>query len=555
FFVNTLVMRTNVGGNPTVRELLGRVRETALGAYAHQDVPFEKLVEEMQPARSVSHTPLFQVMMAFQSAPAWDVQIGELRAGVEEVEATAAKFDVVLSVRDTGRELRGVVEYNSDLFERSTVQRLIEHFQILMQGFITDPKQRVSQLPMMSAEERQEIIVGWNQTSAEYPRERCVHELFEEQIEQRADAVAVVYEGEQLTYDELNRRANQLANHLREMGVGAEEKVGLCVERSVEMIVGLLGVMKAGGAFVPIDPGYPEERIRYMLSDSGAKVALIQSRFKEQVGDICPNIIELEQTAEEVKEENGKNLEAEVSAENLAYVIYTSGSTGVPKGVEIEHRGVANLIAWHQRIYNVMPTDRATQVAGTAFDACVWELWPYLTAGASIHIANDEVYSSASSLSHWLAWERISLCFLPTPLAEVMINQECLSDLALRALFVGGDRLHKAPEGHQSFSLVNLYGPTENTVVATCARVEPGTEEAPPIGQPIANTQVYLLSEWLSPTPIGVAGELYIAGAGLARGYQGRADLTGERFLPNPFSEEGGARMYRSGDLTRYRSD
>ncbi len=557
FFVNTLVMRVDVGGNPSVREMLGRVREAALGAYAHQDVPFEKLVEELQPERSLSHTPLFQVMMAFQSRAVSEVEIGELKVGVMEVEARTAKFDLLVSLQDRGRELSGVVEYNSDLYEATSVQRLVGHFEVLMKGLITDANQRLSQLPMMSERERQQIVVEWNKTAAEYPRDRCIHEIFEQQVEQTPDAVAVVYEGEHLTYYELNRRANQLAHYLREKGVGPEVKVGLCVERSLEMIIGLVGVMKAGGAYLPIDPGNPEERIRYMLSDSGAKVVLVQGRFKERVGEICANIVELEQSAEEVQEGSGKNLEVEVSGENLAYVIYTSGSTGIPKGVEIEHGGVANLIAWHQRIYNVNPTDRATQVAGTAFDACVWELWPYLTAGASIHIANDEIYSSPSSLSRWLAEERISLCFLPTPLAEVMINQQSLSELALRALLVGGDRLHQAPQEHQSFSLVNHYGPTENTVVTTYALVEAGTEtqEAPPIGQPIANTEVYLLDEWLNPIPIGVAGELYIGGVGLARGYQGRAELTGEKFLPNPFSQEGGARMYRSGDLTRYRSD
>lgn len=384
-----------------------------------------------------------------------------------------------------------------------------------------------------------------------------IHKLFEAQVEQTPDAVAVVFESKYLTYRELNYRANQLANYLKAQGVEPEVLVGICMERSLDMVVGLLGILKAGGAYLPLDRAYPKERLGFILEDSQVPVLLTQERLVPMLGDRQARVVLIDADWGIIARESAQNLTSNVRPDNLAYAIYTSGSTGTPKGVEIEHRGLLNLVFWHQQTFAVSPSDRATQLAGPAFDASVWELWPYLTAGASIYIADEETRISPVRLRDWLVASGITITFLPTPLAESVLLLDWPQNLALRTLLTGGDKLHNYPSPSLPFELVNNYGPTENTVVTTSSSVPPKerSDMAPSIGRPIANTQVYLLNARLQPVPTGEPGELYIGGAGLARGYLNRPELTAERFIPNPFSNEPSSRLYKTGDLARYLPD
>ncbi len=396
------------------------------------------------------------------------------------------------------------------------------------------------------------LLSAWNDTQADYP-DICIQQLFAAQAERTPDAVAVVCPQGQLTYQELNTRANQLAHHLQSLGVGAEVPVAIFVERSWEMLVGLLGILKAGGAYVPLDPTSPFERLALMLEDAQVPVLLTQDILLGRLPNSWAQVISLDGDWQTIAQSPTHNPESDTTADNLAYVVYTSGSTGQPKGVEILHAGLVNLVSWHQNAYKITPEDRATQVASPAFDAAVWEIWPYLTAGASLHIPDVKTRTSVS-LWQWLADEAMTICFLPTPLAETLLLNPLPSDLKLRYLLTGGDRLHQVPP-QLPFTLVNHYGPTENTVVTTSAVITETTTDTPPIGRPIANTQVYVLDRDLQPVAIGTPGELHISGIGLARGYRHRPELTAEKFIPHPFLQEKGMRLYKTGDQVRYLSD
>jgi len=576
FFVNSLVLRTDLSGNPTFGELLNRVRDVALGAYAHQDLPFEKLVEELQPKRDLSHMPLFQVMFALQSAPTPALDFIGLNLKFSEVENKTAKFDLTLSMENTEQGLKGAFEYNTDLFNSDTINRMLAHFQTLLEGIVTNPEQRIATLPLLTETEKQQLLVTWNNNQVYYPQNQCIHQLFEAQVEQTPDAIALTFATQQLTYRELNYRANQLAHFLQKLGVGPEVLVGLCVKRSVDMIVGLLGILKAGGAYLPLDPTYPQERLNSILEDAQVPILLTQQRCLEHLGqqqriqvicldisidyrdlDLCSTYINrFTESKDGEMLQHQDNPISSVTADNLAYTIYTSGSTGKPKGVQVQHNSLLNLVFWHQKAFEVSPTTRATQIAGVAFDACGWEIWPYLAAGASIHFPNEEILTSPEQLRDWLVSEAITLSFLPTPLAERILSWDWHRDTAMRSLLTGGDKLHQYPGASLPFTVVNNYGPTENTVVTTSGIITAGQPAAvPTIGRPIANTQVYLLDTNLQPVPIGARGELYISGDGLARGYLNRPELTAERFIPHPFSSKPGSRLYKTGDLARYRPD
>ena len=574
FFVNSLVLRTGLDGNPTFLELLERVREVALGAYAHQDLPFERLVEALQPERDLSYTPLFQVMFALQSAPTPTLDLVGLNLNFSEVESRTAKFDLTLSMENTEQGLKGSLEYSTDLFDAATITTMLEHFQTLLAGIVAQPEQHLSNLPLLSEAERYQLLVEWNDTQAEYPQ-HCIHQLFEAQVERTPDTIAI-WDIEQLTYQELNSRSNQLAHYLQALGVGPDVLVGICVKRSWQMVVGMLAILKAGAAYLPLDPAYPAERLAFMLEDAQVKVLLTQQpvatgRWGDgamggtQIKSIC-----MDCDCETIAQQSENNPVSGAIANNLAYAIYTSGSTGKPKGVLIEHGSLLNLVFWHQRQFEVTPSDRATAIAGVAFDACGWELWPYLTAGASIYFCNDETRTSPPRLQGWLLQQEITVSFVPTPLAEALLGLDWPRDTALRILLTGGDKLQQSPPS-LPFTLVNNYGPTEHTVVATSGVVswergkwgdgEMGKSlpiqncQIPTIGRPIANTQVYLLDSQLQPVPIGAKGELYISGDGLARGYLNQPDLTAERFIPHPYSSQRGARLYKTGDLARHRPD
>ncbi len=560
FFANTLVVRTDLSGDPTFKELLRRVREVALEAYDHQDVPFEKLVEELQPQRDTSRTPLFQVMLTLQNTPGKALELPGLRLTQQELERGTAKFDLTLSMVEGPEGLRGACEYNTDLFEAATITRMLGHLQTLLEGVVANPAQRLSTLPLLTEAERHQLLIEWNDTQIDYPREACIHRLFEEQAERTPDAVAVVFDDQQLTYRELNRRANQLAHHLRRLGVGPEVLVGICVERSPELVVGVLAILKAGGAYVPLDPAYPKERLAFMLEDAQVPVLLTQERLIEGLPRHAARLVCLDADWPVVAREPEKNPTGGATARNVAYAIYTSGSTGRPKGVLLTHGGLSNLVSWHRQAFAVSEVDRAAQVAGPAFDASVWELWPYLAAGASVYFPDEETRLSPMRLRDWLLSESITISFLPTPLAESALSLDWPDNSVLRIMLTGGEKLYRYPSDSTPFTVVNNYGPTENTVVTTSGLVPPTkagkqADTTPTIGRPIANTQTYLLDRNLEPVPMGVPGELHIGGAGLARGYLNRPELTAEKFVPNPFGDEPGARLYKTGDLARYLPD
>jgi amino acid adenylation domain-containing protein len=558
FFVNVLVLPADFSTEPTFRELLRSVRNNTLAALAHQDLPFEKLVEEMQVERDLSRSPLFQVSFQLRNYPRQETGLPNLRVAPFEIGSGLEKYDLSVELLDydvQGLECR--FRYNTDLFDACTIVRMGNHFQSLLEGIVANPDQAVSCLPILTASERRHLLVGWNDTKRDYPRNRCIHQLFEAQVEQTPDAVAVGFGTQQMTYRELNAQSNQLARHLRSLGVGPEALVGICVERSPQMIIGILGTLKAGGAYVPFDPNYPVERLAFMLADAQTKLLLTQRRLLEKFPQYGGKAICLDTDWPKISRNSKENLVNAAVPDNLVYVIYTSGSTGRPKGVAIQHSGLVNLVRWHQDAYSITPADRASQVAGLSFDACAWELWPYLTGGASIHIADEETRTSPSKLLAWLAAQSITTCFLPTPLAEAVLEEHWPENLVLRTLLTGGDKLRRIPDKPLSFSLVNNYGPTENTVVTTWVHLGNGIKKhsPPPIGRPVANTKIYILDGHEEPVPVGVFGELCIVGEGLARNYLNRADLTAEKFVPSPFSDEPGARLYKTGDLARYLPD
>ena len=518
FFVNNLVMRADLSGDPTFAEALSRVREAAVFAYANPDLPFERLVAELAPERDLSRTPVFQVVFSILDAPEPYDFGGGLRAELAEVHTGTAKFDFWLQMERLPGGWSARAEYASALFDATTVRRWLGHLRVLLEGIAAAPGARLSDLPLLTAAEREQVLVEWNRTEAEIPEEP-VHVLVRQWAERAPDALAISWPGGEMTYGELGRRSSELADELRRAGLGPEALVALRLERSPELVVSALAVLQAGGAYLPIDPAWPEERQTWILDDSGAIPLGAPASRRQHSFPV-----------------------------DLAYVIYTSGSTGTPKGTELRHRGLSSFIAWHRRAYGLTPADRSTLLAGPGFDASVWEMWSALTAGASLHIPPPDTIPSAPDLLAWMVERVITVSFLPTPLAEAVLAEPMPEGLALRSLLTGGDRLRRRPAPGLPFELINHYGPTESTVVATAGRVDPAGERVPDIGRPIANTRVLILDRTLNPAPVGVPGELCIAGGGLARGYRNRPELTAEKFVP----AEGGQRLYRSGDLARW---
>ncbi|TRV43485.1 MAG: amino acid adenylation domain-containing protein [Microcystis panniformis Mp_MB_F_20051200_S9] len=561
FFVNTLVLRNSLEGNPTFSGLLQQARNVVLEAYANQDVPFEQVVDALEIERSLSYNPLFQVMFALQNAPLNALELPHLKAQYLAVEHQRIKFDLSLILEEIeteqGSYLEGFWEYDSDLFTDERITRMVGHFQTLLEGIVANPQQTVGELPLLTESEKQQLLVEWNQTQQDYPQNLCIHQLFEEQVVKTPDAIAVIDREKSLTYEQLNQKANQLAYYLQNLGVKTEDLVGICIERSALMIIGLLGILKAGAAYVPLDPNYPPERLAYMLEDSAVSVLLTQENLVHTLPNYLGTIFCLDQDGKILDHHPQDNLLHPMTSENLAYVIYTSGSTGKPKGVLIQHQSLLNLVSWHQNAFNITTIDRVTQLAGIAFDASVWEIWPYLTAGACLRIVPPDLLTSPKQLQEWLIAQKITVSFLPTPLAETLIPLDWSPNCPLRLMLTGGDKLNDFPPTFIPFTLVNNYGPTENTVVTTSVKITPDllTEKAPPIGRPISNTQVYILDQYQQPVPIGIPGELYIGGSGLARGYLNRPELTDSKFIANPFSQKLSDRLYKTGDLVRYRND
>ncbi len=549
FFINMLPLRTDLSANQSFSALLEQVRQTTLDAYQHQDLPFEKMVEAVRPERSLSHEPLIQVVFDLQSASFQELTLTDLTVSTMPLGLHVSHYDLALSMLETPDGLRGNVEYSTALFTAATIERMMGHFCVLLEAICADPNRPVLQLPLLPPKEEREILVEWNDSQVAYSQDQCVHHLVEKQAAQKPDATAVVFAGQTLCYGELNRQANQLAHHLRVLGVTTETVVGICLERSVALVVSVLAVLKAGGAYLPMDPNYPPDRLRFMLSDAQAAVLLTQHKLAAHFDDDETVRICVDEAWSEIAHAPTTNPTALVTADNLAYTIYTSGSTGRPKGVMLTHGGLLNLIHWHQRAFAITANDHATSLAGLGFDASVWELWPYLTAGAALHLIQGETLGSATQIRDWLVAEQITVTFLPTPLAEQVLPLAWPSHSALRIMLTGGDRLRGYPPADLPFQLVNNYGPTENTVVATSGVVENKGRPTPSIGRPIDNVQVYILDGYGQPTPIGVPGELHIGGNSLARGYLHHLELTNEKFVPNPF---GAGQLYKTGDLVRY---
>ncbi|PPS41252.1 non-ribosomal peptide synthetase [Chroococcidiopsis sp. TS-821] len=564
-FINTLVLRTNLSGNPTFLELLQRVRETVLEALAHQTLPFEKLVDELQLARSLSYAPLFQVMLVLQNAFSIEnIELPGLSVEHSRIDNHTAQFDLTFHLVESDSGLIGKLEYNTDLFDESTIVRLLEHFQILLTGIVTNPHQTLSALPLLTLAEQQQLR-AWNQTTTPCS-DRCIHELFTAQAEKTPDAIALISGDEQLTYRELNHRANQLARYLQKLGVKPESLVCLCVERSISTIVGLLGILKAGGAYLPLDPTYPQQRLEFILSDAPVSVLLTQESLATKLPKIAATVF-LDTDWEKIALEDTTNVTPAVVNHNLAYVIYTSGSTGQPKGVMVEHRSLVNYTLAAVREYEICARDRILQFASISFDAAAEEIFPCLTQGATLILRTDTMLSAIAGFLKTCEDWQLTVLDLPTAFWHQMVTEMATQNLLLpdcvRLVIIGGEQAARdrfmlwQKHVDARVRLVNSYGPTEATIVTTTVDLSElaSDNSALPIGKPVSNTKVYILDSSLQPTPIGVPGELYIGGLGVARGYHNRPDLTAQAFIADPFSEIPGARLYKTGDRARWRKD
>ena len=559
-FVNTLVLHLDTAGCQSFRELVHRAREVCLGAYANQDVPFEKLVEELQPERSLSHTPLFQVLLVMQNVPRRILDLKGLRLEGLSSEVGATKFDLTLVAEESEQGLACTIEYNTDLFRPETIDQLAQHFERLLEAIVADPDRRPSELALLSREERRKILVEWNDTQRPYSYDVPIHELIERQVESTPDAVALTFEEQRLTHRELNERANQLAHRLRGLGVGPFILVGVLMERSVQMVVALLATLKAGGAYLPLDPEYPRDRLEFMLKDAAAPVVLTQEKFLNRLPEFTGNVISVDSEWESIAQEPRQNPAPVVGPDHLAYVIYTSGSTGQPKGVMVHHRGISNRLLWMQETYQLTQSDCVLQKTPFGFDVSVWEFfWPLMT-GARLVLARPGGHQDSAYLVKLIAEHNVTTIHFVPPMLKVFLEQELATCGSLRRVICSGEAL--SVDVQESFferlhaELHNLYGPTEASIDVTYWKCSPDPEcRSIPIGRPIANTQMYVLDHAGQPVPPGVAGEIHIGGTGLARGYLNRAALTAERFVPDQFNQLPGARFYKTGDLGRYRTD
>ncbi len=576
-FVNTLPLRLSLAGEPTFRELLQRVKESALGAYANQEVPFDKLVEAIDPERSLSQSPLFQVIFALENTPAALNHEGVAMQWLE-VERGTARNDLSLFVSDKSGPLSAVWEYSTDLFDGETIREMISSYMILLENVLAEPAMRIGELNILSEQQRRRVLTEWNSEKSGPAAVATLPQVFEAQVERAPDATAIVFEGRQLTYRELNARANQIAHRLQSLGVGSETPVGVFMERSEQLVAALLGVMKAGAAYVPLDPGYPADRLAFMLADAEVPVLLTESGLLAELPALQAEVIALDNDSQ-LEGERFTNPSSKITPDNLAYIIYTSGSTGRPKGVEVTHRTVAHLFSATADKLEVLPGDVWTVVHSSAFDFSVWEIWGCLLQGGRLVVVPLETVQSQADLFELLCHERVTvLSQTPSALRALLAARERLlyrnRDWAVRLIICGGDSLDQELAmqlAQLPLPVWNFYGPTESSVWTTCSLIGPAfahesndevtalghsfqsESRTPSIGFPLPDLQIYLLNEGLQPVPAGVPGELFIGGAGLARGYLRRPELTAEKFIPHPFSDEPGSRLYRTGDLVRYR--
>ncbi|WKB55582.1 amino acid adenylation domain-containing protein [Eleftheria terrae] len=558
FFVNTLALKLDFSDRPSVAQLLAQVREQVLQAQSHQDLPFEQVVEALRPQRTLAHSPIFQLMFAWQNAPRTPFELQGLSLEEMAVQPANAKFDLTLELQEAQDRITGTLCFATALFEAATMQRHVGYLEALLRGMVQDEAQAVDAIPIVGEAERQQVLLAWNDTKRPYPQGLCVHELFERRAAGTPEAVAVEHEGRRLSYQALDEQANRLAHQLRALGVGAEDRVALCLRRGPELVMAMLAVLKAGAAYVPLDPAYPPQRWQHMLSDSAPRVVLTQVELAAS-GHLSGEWTVLEMDGEQRPWEAQPATPLPVTEtgsapERLAYVIYTSGSTGQPNGVMVEHRNLANLIGWHSEQFPLAVGERTSSTAGVAFDACTWEVWPALCMGATLVLPPAATVGDPGALLDWWQGEDLQTSFLVTALADAALSRGQADRRGLRQLLTGGDRLGRLPAAGLPFELVNNYGPTEATVVATSGVSRP-EDAVIHIGRPIANTRLYLLDRHGQPVPVGAPGELYIGGVQVARGYLNRPELTRERFVADPFAGEPGARMYKTGDLGRWLPD
>lgn len=562
-FFNTLALSTDLSGRPDFREILRRVRKVALDAYSHQDLPFEQLVDALHPERSLQYRPLFQVLFELENAPRADLDFSGLIAQPFGIESKTAKFDLALAMMKTEQGLQGSLEYNTDLFSVETIARMMGHFRVLLSGLVADPDQEVADIPLLSPAERHELLLLRNDTITSYPQDRCFHDLFEEQVTRTPDALAVECAGESLTYRELSRRSNQLAHYLQALGIQSGDRIGICMERAAEMLVGLVGIFKAGGAFLPLDQKFPRERQDFMLVDAQASLLLTQQRLAERFPTDAVRTLCLDTAWPVIAQESEAPLLSVTTGSSLAYVIYTSGSTGKPKGVLIPHSGLINYLVWCAEAYGAMHGRGAPVQSSIAADAIFPSLFAPLLVGTCVILLPESGALEALSVALQAQGQFSFMKITPTQL-EVLNQQLPEVDATdwVRTLVAGaealrGDTLDFWQQHAPETVLFNEYGPTETVVGCSIYQIPVGQAIAGsvPIGLPIANTQFYVLDAHLQPVPIGVAGELYIGGDGIAWGYLKRPGLTATAFVPNPFSTQPGTRLYKTGDLVRYLPD
>ncbi|MGZ9260897.1 MAG: amino acid adenylation domain-containing protein [Candidatus Binatia bacterium] len=566
FFVNTLVLRADLSNHPTFRELLRQVRETTLEAHSHQDLPFEKLVEDLQPQRNLNQNPLFQVTFQLDdnssqllTLPAIDVEEMELDSGI-------SRFDLSLSMIDNGKSFKGTLQYNTDIFNADTIDRMLGHYQRLLEGIVDNPEQRIDELALLTDAEKHQLLVEWNETKRDYPSEKCIHQLFEEQVERTPEAVAVVFEGQQLTYRELNDRANQLAHHLRNLGAKPNTLVALSLGRSIELVVAIYGVLKAGGAYLPVDPGYPQERLESMLQGVQASIMIMKGEA-ELSRSALVHVVDLVSSRFEIEKQSKANPSQLSQPSDLIYVIFTSGSTGRPKGAAVYHQSFTNLVEWYTTSFDITEKDKALVISSPSFDLTQKNIFGPLIRGGELHLVAGPEYDPGA-INRIIAEQKITLINCTPSAFYPLVEQAELrgyEDLtSLREVFLGGESILLARSRHWLESeachseIVNTYGPTECTDVCAYYRLDRRSLDAynfVPLGRPIDNVALVALDEHWQLCPIGVIGELCIAGEGVGAGYVNDAELTGQKFVANPFKELSGETLYKTGDLVRYLRD
>lgn len=545
---NTLVYRADLSGNPTIQELLMQTKKKVLKAYEYQDIPFEKVVEAVQSDGNTSHSPIFQTIFTLKNMKQGVSVLSDINLEMISSNISSVTVDLSLTGFEVEEGLFFSFEYNTNLFDNSTISRMVGHFENWLNVIVHHPDTPFTNLSMLSDTEQKQLLEEWSDNVIEMSQEGFICERFEEQVSRCPDAIAVVDQMREWTYGELDAQANQLAHVLQRKGIVPESIVGVYLPRSAELMASLLGILKAGGAYVVLDPLHPKSRLQYMIEDAEVQIVVTtaaQEYIFEQV-----ETVRLDETIDE----SFIAPKRWVKPEHLAYIVYTSGSAGKPKGVMIEYQSLMNMVYWHQSVYQITAQDRATQIAGIAFDSAVQEIWPYLTAGAALYLSTEELRNNPKSLQDWLIDSRITASFAPTPILERLLSLSWPEETDLRFIITGGDQLTQYPSEQIPFTVINQYGTSETTVVTTDYYVPVGmTVGTPSIGRPIANTETYVLDSCLHPVPVGIIGDLYIGGKSLARGYVNRPELTEEKFIPHPFKS--GERLYYTGDKASYLSD